>query len=81
MTGASYAKGPLFKMCAKLKGATFIGTVTMPREEWRRISTLCKEESAKAIAGQPASHARDEREEDIEFECEKRNGVVVEETP
>jgi len=74
-TAVTYTKRQLFNMCAKLKGATFVGRVTMPEEQWEQISTSCKKEAAKAVAGQPVSHARDELTENLEIECAKRNGV------
>jgi hypothetical protein len=75
-TPTADTKRRLFNMCAELKGATFVGRVTMPEERWERISTLCKEEAAKAVAKQPASHAKEERQEDLEIECAKKNGAV-----
>jgi len=63
-------------MCAELKGATFVGRVTMPDEQWKQISDLCSEEAAQAVAGQPASRAKDELREDLEVECAKRKGAV-----
>ncbi|MGF9764439.1 hypothetical protein AAII07_56015 [Microvirga sp. 0TCS3.31] len=63
-------------MCAKLKGATFVGKVTMPDAEWERISMQCKAEAQTAVAKQPASRSRDELQEDLEIDCAKRNGAV-----
>jgi hypothetical protein len=63
-------------MCAKLKGATFVGKVTMPDDEWQRISVHCKAEARAAVVKHPASRSRDELQEDLEIDCFKRNGVV-----
>jgi len=75
-TPTAYTKGRLFKMCAELKGATFVGRVTMTDEQWNQISASCGEEADRAVAGQPASRAKDERREDLEIECARRKGVV-----
>ncbi|PVE25550.1 hypothetical protein DC522_04280 [Microvirga sp. KLBC 81] len=72
----SYTWNRLYALCAKLKGATFVGRVTMPKEEWRRINNLCEGEAAAAVAGRPASRTRDELKEDLQVECLKRNGAV-----
>ena len=80
MTATSYTQRRLFTMCAELKGATFAGRVTMPNAQWDRIETLCKEEAANAVAGQPPSRGRDERKEDAEIECAKRNGAVFQQS-
>ncbi len=79
-TAVTYAQRLVFNACAKVKGATFVGRVTMPDDQWKRISTLCKEEAAKAVAGQPASHAREQLLEDLEIECAKRNGAVFQQS-
>ncbi len=63
-------------MCVELKGAKFVGNVTMPTEEWNRISKLCEGEAIAAVAKQPASKKRDELQEDLQVECLKRNGAV-----
>jgi hypothetical protein len=80
MTATSYTARRLFKMCAELKGAIFVGRVTMPNEQWDRIDSHCKEEAAHAVAGQPQSRGRDERKEDLEIECAKRNGAVFQQS-
>lgn len=80
MTATSYTQRRLFKMCAELKGATFAGRVTMPDAQWDQIDALCKEEAANAVAGQPPSRGRDERKEDAEIECAKRNGAVFQQS-
>ncbi|NIX76901.1 hypothetical protein [Microvirga terricola] len=62
----------LYVMCAELKGAKFVGRVTMPNEKWRTISMQCKEEAKAAITKYPASRIRDELKEDLELECLER---------
>jgi hypothetical protein len=63
-------------MCAELKGAQFVGRVTMPEQEWQRISELCREEAMTAIAKRHVTRNRDQLKEDLEAECLKRNGAV-----
>ena len=75
-TAVSYTWNRLFAMCAQLKGATFVGRVTMPTEEWKRISRLCENEATAAVAGRAASRIRDELQEDLQVECLTRNGAV-----
>ncbi len=75
-TPTEYRRFRLFNMCAKLKGATFVGKVTMPDAEWERISMHCKAEARTAVAKQAASRGRDELQEDLEIDCAKRNGAV-----
>jgi hypothetical protein len=72
----SHTWNRLFAMCAELKGATFVGSVRMPAEEWRRILALCRDEARAAVAGRPASGARDELQEDLKVACLKGNGAV-----
>jgi hypothetical protein len=79
-TAVSFTWNRLFVMCAKLKGATFVGRVTMPTEEWKQISNLCENEATAAVAGKPASRTRDELKEDLQVECLKRNGAVFRES-
>jgi len=74
-TAVAYTRNRLFAMCAELKGASFVGRVTMADEQWERLSTRCKQEAADGVSGLPASRSRDERKEDLEFECFRRNGV------
>ena len=75
-TATGYTAFRLINMCAKLKGATFVGKVTMPDDEWQRISMRCKAEARAAVAKHAASHSRDELQEDLEVDCFKRNGAV-----
>lgn len=75
-TAVSYTWRQVYIMCAELKGATFVGRVTMPDEQWTRLSGLCREETDKAVAGRPPSRSRDEMKEDLEIECLRRNGVI-----
>jgi hypothetical protein len=75
-TAVSYTWRQIYIMCAELKGATFVGRVTMPDEQWQRLSSACREEADSAAARRPPSRARDEMTEDLAVECLKRNGVV-----
>jgi hypothetical protein len=75
-TAVSYAWRRVFVMCVELKGATYVGRVSMPDEQWQRISSVCENEAAAAVAKQLASRKRDELKEDLEVECAKRNGAV-----
>ena len=63
-------------MCAELKGATFVGRVTMSDEQWERLSIPCRKEANDAVAKRPPSRERDELKEDLEVECLRRNGVT-----
>jgi hypothetical protein len=74
-TAVSYTWRQIYIMCVELKGATFVGRVRMPDEQWNRLSTLCKEEAGDAVAKRSASRDRDEMKEDLEVECLRRNGV------
>lgn len=76
MTAVSYTWRRIFVMCTELKGAKFVGRVTMPTDEWDRISGLCESEAIAAVAKQPASRNRDELQEELQVECLKRNGAV-----
>lgn len=80
MTAVSYTWRRIFVMCTELKGAKFVGRVTMPNEEWDRISELCEGEAVAAVAKRPASKNRDELQEDLQVECLKRNGAVFQQT-
>lgn len=80
MTAVSYTWRRIFVMCVELKGAKFVGNVTMPTEEWDRISKLCEGEAIATVAKQPASKNRDELQEDLEVGCLKRNGAVFRES-
>jgi hypothetical protein len=75
-TAVSYTWRQIYIICAELKGATFVGRVTMPDEQWKRLSTSCREEASDAVAGRAPSRGRDEMKEDLEVECLRRNGVV-----
>ncbi len=75
-TIVAYRRFELFNMCAKLKGATYVGDVTMPDEKLRPIWDHCKAEAKSAVAGRPASHQREEMQEDLEIECMKGKGIV-----
>jgi hypothetical protein len=72
----AYRRFELFNMCAKLKGITYVGDVTMPDEKWIPLKESCRAEARSAVAGRPASLQRDELQEDLEIECLKRKGVV-----
>jgi len=63
-------------MCAELKGATFVGRVAMPDEQWKGLSNACRQEAGNAVSGRAPSRERDEMKEDLAIECLKRNGVV-----
>jgi hypothetical protein len=75
-TIVGYRQVELYNMCLKLKGATYVGDVTMPDEKWNPISEACKADAKSAVAGHPASNQRDVLQEDREFECLKQKGVV-----
>jgi len=72
----AYRRLELYNMCLKLKGVTYVGDITMPDEKWKPIFEHCKAEAESAVAGRPASHQRDELQEDLAVECFKRKGVV-----
>jgi len=74
-TAVSYTWNKLYVMCAELKGATYVGRVSMPEDQWKRIKALCKGEAELAAAKQDSSRNRDELKEDLELECMKRNGA------
>ena len=58
-TIVGYRQFQLFNMCAKLKGATYVGDVTMPDEKLKPVCDHCKAEAKSAVAGRPASHQRE----------------------
>jgi hypothetical protein len=75
-TIVGYRQFELYNMCLKLKGATYVGDITMPDEKWKHIFEHCKAEAKSTVSGRPTSHQRDELQEDLEVECVKRKGVV-----
>lgn len=74
-TAVSYTWNKLYVMCAELKGATYVGRVSMPEDRWQQVKALCKGEAELAVAKQASSRNRDELKEDLELECMKRNGA------
>lgn len=78
-TAVEYRQFELYKMCLKLKGATYVGDVTMPDEKLDPILKHCKAEAEAAVAGRPASHQRDVLKEDLEVECLKQKGLAFRE--
>jgi hypothetical protein len=75
-TAVAYAWRRVFVMCFELKGATYVGQVSMPDEQWQQISSVCENEAEAAVAKQLASRKRDELKENLEVECLKRSGAV-----
>jgi hypothetical protein len=72
----AYRRFELYNMCLKLKGVTYVGGITMPDEKWKPIFERCTAEAKSAVSRRPASHQRDELQEDLAVECFKREGVV-----
>jgi hypothetical protein len=75
-TIVGYRQFELYNMCAKLKGVTYVGDITMPDEKWKPILKHCEAEARSAVAGRPASRQRDELQEDLAVACFKQKGVV-----
>ena len=71
-----YRQFELYNVCAKLKGVTYVGDITMPNEKWKPIFEHCKAEAQSAVAGRPVSHQRDELQEDLTVACIKQKGVL-----
>ncbi|WP_157961374.1 hypothetical protein [Microvirga flavescens] len=65
----------VYRSCAAIKGATFVGMTRISDEEWKPIWTACRQEVSEAIATRPASKEKEEVREDMEVECYKRRGI------
>ena len=75
-TIVGYRQFELYNMCLKLKGVTYVGDITMSDEKWKPIFEHCKAEAKSDVSGRPASHQRDDLQEDLAVACFKRKGVV-----
>jgi hypothetical protein len=75
-TAPAGTRARLVRMCLELKGAQYVGRVTMPDDRLDSISARCNDEAKAAVAGRPASHDRDQRQEDLAIDCMRREGIA-----